>query len=469
MNRNIILKISEILKEIKSAIKGSDYDYTSGNIGKAVFLLSVPMVLEMIMESVFAVTDIYFVSRLGADAVATVGITESVVTIIYAIAVGMSMATTAIVARRIGEKKPKEAANTAFHAIMAGSILSLFIAVPGVLFAEELLRIMGLSDVISREYSGYTAIMLGSNMVIMLLFIINAVFRSAGDAAISMRVLWLANLLNLLLDPLLIFGWGPIPALGVDGAAIATATGRGLAVVYQVYLLFAGKGRIRLNTESLKIKFTLMWNLIRVSLGGVGQYIIATSSWIGLMRIVSLFGAEVVAGYTIGIRIIIFVLLPSLGISNAAATLVGQNLGAGQSDRAEKSVWYAGRVNLLILGAVGAIMVAWPEFFIRFFMDTPQVIESGVMCLRIVSIGFLSYALGMVLINSFNGAGDTITPTKINLFCFWLLEIPLAYFLAVTLGLQERGVFWAIVIAETVLTAIAVFIFRRGYWKTRTV
>ena len=461
--------IKHIFSDIRESVSGTDQDFTSGSLSRAIFLLSVPMVLEMIMESVFAIVDIWFVSRLGADAVATVGITESLITIVYAIAIGLSMATAALVSRRIGEKDRESASNSAFQGILAGFLISIMIAIPGAIYASDLLVLMGVSAEISGELSGYTSIMLGGNMVIMLLFIINAVFRSAGDAAISMRVLWLANIVNMILDPLLIFGWGPIPAMGIEGAAIATNTGRGLAVAYQLYLLFWGRGRVRFLLSSVKLDIAVMAKLIRISLGGIGQSIIATSSWIGMVRIISEFGNEVLAGYTIAIRIVIFSLLPSLGISNAAATLVGQNLGADQPDRAERSVWITGRLNLFLLGLIGLVFIIEPTYFIRLFIQIPAVVETGASCLRIISFGFFAYGFGMVLVHSFNGAGDTRTPTYINLVCFWLIEIPLAYFLAITMGLNEKGVFYSIVFAETILTLVAFILFRKGKWKEQKV
>lgn len=463
------LKNYNIWATIKEAVSGTDQDFTKGSIKRAIFLLSVPMVLEMIMESVFAVVDIFFVSKLGADAVATVGITEAIMTLIYAISIGLAMATTAMVSRRIGEHKPKEAANTAFQAIITGISISLLIAVPGYIFAEDLLRLMGASSHMVHELSGYTRIMLAGNVVIMLLFIINAIFRSAGDAAVSMRVLWIANILNIILDPCLIFGIGPFPELGITGAAIATNIGRGVAVIYQFYILFRGKRRIKLGWSDIKIRPLLIIRLIKISIGGIGQNIIATSSWIGLVRIVSIYGSEVVAAYTIAIRVMIFTLLPSWGISNAAATLVGQNLGAKQPDRAERSVWLTARINMIFMGIVSMFFIAIPEVFIRLLIADIKVVEIGSTCLRIMSYGFLAYALGMVLINSLNGAGDTRTPTLINLIAFWVVEIPLAYFLAISLGLKENGVFISIVVAETILAMLAFYFFKKGKWKLKQV
>ncbi|NQU84764.1 MAG: MATE family efflux transporter [Mariniphaga sp.] len=463
------VSIKQLRLDVKEAISGTDRDFTTTSLGRAIFILAVPMVLEMIMESVFAVVDIFFVSKLGADAVATVGITESVMTIVYALGVGLSVATTALVSRRIGEKKKKEAGVVAFQAIMVGFLVSFFISIPGFLFARPFLKIMGATDLMVQEYFWYPAIMFGGNMVIMLLFIINAVFRSSGDAAISMRIMWVANIINIILDPLLIFGIGPFPELGIMGAAIATNIGRGLAVIYQFYILFKGNRRIKLYFDSIKIKITVMVKLLKLSAGGILQNLIATSSWILLVRIISVSGPDALAGYTIAIRIIIFMILPAWGLSNAASTLVGQNLGAKQPDRAEKSVWITGYVNMAFMGFVGLVLIMIPDYAIRLFIDDPAVIENGVKSLRIISYGFLFYALGMVLVQGFNGSGDTITPTKINIFCFWLIEIPLAYFLAIVLNMGIVGACLSIVIAESVLALTAWILFRKGKWKLREV
>jgi putative MATE family efflux protein len=462
-------RFKSFLRNVNEAVSGTEQDFTEGKLSRAILLLSIPAVLEMVMESIFVIVDIYFVSKLGANAVATVGITESMVTIIYAIAIGLGTATTSMVSRRIGEKNHDAASVAAFQAILTGMIVSICIGLPGAFFAKRLLGFMGASKPIIDSMSGYTTIMLGGNMVIMMLFIINAIFRSAGDAAVAMKVLWIGNIINIILDPCLIFGLGPFPHLGVTGAAVATNIGRGTAVIIQFYLLFNGKKRIKLMTKHLKVNFRIMTKLLKLSFGSIGQNLIGTSSWIALVRIISLFGSEVVAGYTIAMRIIGFTLLPSWGISNAASTLVGQNLGAKKPDRAERSVWITGWLNMILLGIIGLILVLFPETFVRFFINDENVVISGVLGLRIVSIGFIAYGLGMVLVNSFNGAGDTSTPLKINIFAFWLIEIPLAWLLAIKAGFNEEGVFIAIVVAESLMTVIALIVFRRGKWKLKEV
>jgi putative MATE family efflux protein len=462
-------RLKTFFNNVAEAVSGTEQDFTEGKLSRAILLLSIPAVLEMLMESVFVIVDIYFVSKLGANAVATVGITESMVTIIYAIAIGLGTATTSMVSRRIGEKNPDAASIAAFQAILTGVIISLLIGLPGAMLSGRLLGMMGASKTILESMSGYTSIMLGGNIVIMMLFIINAIFRSAGDAAVAMKVLWIGNIINIMLDPCLIFGLGPFPHLGVTGAAVATTIGRGCAVLVQFYLLFFGRKRIRLSKKHLIINFKIMIKLLKLSFGSIGQNLISTSSWIALVRIISIFGSEVVAGYTIAIRIIGFTLMPSWGISNAASTLVGQNLGAKKPERAERAVWVTGVANMILLGAIGLILVVYPEPFIRIFIDNENVVKSGVLGLRIISIGFIAYGLGMVLVNSFNGAGDTSTPLKINIFAFWFVEIPLAWLLAIKSGLMEEGVFIAIVIAESLMTLIAWIVFRRGKWKLKEV
>lgn len=470
---NIQIKIKSRFKslfhDIREAVSGTEQDFTEGKLSRAILLLSIPAILEMVMESIFVIVDIFFVSKLGADAVATVGLTESLITIIYAIAIGLGTATTSIVSRRIGEKNPDAASVAAIQAILTGLAISLLIAIPGFIFASDLLGAMGASDQIVKNMSGYTRIMLGGNVVIMMLFIINAIFRSSGDAAVAMKVLWIGNIINILLDPCLIFGLGPFPKMGVTGAAVATTIGRGTAVLFQFYLLFYGKKRIQLSFKHFVIDFRIMLKILKLSVGSIGQSLISTSSWIALVRIISIFGSEVVAGYTIAIRIIGFTILPSWGISNASSTLVGQNLGARKPERAERAVWVTGWINMILLGFIGLILVLFPEPFIRMFIDNEKVIKSGVLGLRIISIGFIAYGLGMVLVNSFNGAGDTSTPLKINIFAFWMVEIPLAWLLAIRLGFEEEGVFIAIVVAETLMTIIAWLVFRRGKWKLKEV
>jgi len=461
--------MSNIWKDIIESIRGTEQDFTKCRISRAILLLSIPMVLEMTMESVFALTDIYFVSRLGADSVAAVGITESIITFIYAIGGGLSMAATGMIARRIGEKKPEKASIAAAQAIIAGFLISLLLAIPGIFMSSNILRLMGSENSVIETGHQYTGIMLAGNGIIILLFVNNAIFRSAGDAAISMRVLWYANITNIVLDPCLIFGLGPFPELGLTGAAVATTIGRGTAVIYQFYLLNKGTKRIKLKLRYIVPRINVMYRLLRLSAGGIGQYIIATASWIVLYRIVSEFGKEAVAGYTISLRIVIFALLPSWGMSNAAATLVGQNLGAKKPQRAARSVWITSLVNAVFLLIIALIFITIPEYFIKFFHQQPDVELIGIGSLRIISYGFVFYAIGMVITQAFNGAGDTYTPTILNFICFWLIEIPLAYILSISIGFDETGVFWAIVIAESMLTILGIIVFKRGKWKLRKV
>lgn len=456
-------------RDVRESIAGSQKDFTKGNIGRAILLLAIPMVLELVLESVFAVVDIFFVSRLGADAVATVGTTESMITIVYAVAIGLSMSVTAIVARRTGEKDPAGAAVAAAQAIWVGLIVSLPIMLLGFFAAPQLLSLMGMSRTVLDTHSSYTSIMLGSNVVIMMIFVINAIFRGAGDAAIAMRVLWVANSINIVLDPCLILGLGPFPALGIKGAAIATAIGRGSGVLFQLYHLSRAGGRICIMREQWRLQLAVMKQLLRLSMGGIGQFIIATSSWIGLVRIMNSFGSESVAGYTIAIRIVMFSILPSWGMSNAAATLVGQNLGASEPDRAEKSVWTTGWVNAIFLCAIGVWFYNYAEPLVRIFTTDRAVVEVGAQCLRYVSYGYPAYAYGLVMIQAFNGAGDTTTPTLMNFVCFWLVELPFAFFLAYEAGLNEIGVFISIIIAESLLGVAGILLFKRGRWKMRTV
>ena len=457
------------LKDILDSIKGSEQDYTEIPLRRAILLLSVPMVLEMIMESVFAIVDIFFVSKLGADAVATVGLTESVTTIIYAIGFGFATATTSLISRRIGEKKPEKASLTAVQAIIAGIVVSIIIAIPAALYAKDILRAMGANNIIVTEMSGYATITFGTNTVIMLLFIINSVFRSSGDPATAMKVLWLGNILNIILDPCFIFGWGFFPEMGVQGAAVATTIGRGSAVIWQFIILFTGHKRVALKLRYLLPDFSILGKLFKLALGGIGQNLIATISWVAMVRIVSVFGSAVVAGYTIAIRIVNFVLFPAWGISNASSTLVGQNLGADRPDRAEKAAMKTGIVNAVLMAVITLVVFLWPGPLIRFFIKDPAVISTGIPPLLIISAGFIVYGLGMVMLGAINGAGDTVTPTKIYFIAYWLVEMPLAWLLAVPLGLQQDGVYYSILFSETLLTIIAWMIFRRGKWKLKKV
>jgi MATE family, multidrug efflux pump len=454
---------------VRDAVRGVPHDYTSGSIGRAVVLLAIPMVLEMAMESVFAVVDVFWVSRLGPDAIATVGLTESMLTLVYTAAMGLSIGVAAVVARRIGEKRPDEAAEAAVQGIALGLVVAVAVAVLGITLAPWLLGLMGASPAVIAIGSGYTRMMLGGSATVLLLFLINAIFRGAGDAAIAMRVLWLANIINILLGPCLIFGLGPFPRLGVTGAAVATTIGRGTGVLYQLYRLTRGDARIVIRRAHLKLKPAVMGSLIRLSGSGTFQVLVGTASYIGLVRIVSTFGSAAVAGYTIAIRLVIFCLLPSWGLSNAAATMVGQSLGAGKPDRAERAVWIAAGYNMLVLGAVGVLFIVFANPIVGLFTHDPVAAPTGALALRTMSFGFVFYALGMVLTQSFNGAGDTWTPTWINLACFWLWEIPLAYILARVAGFGPFGVFLAITVGYSTLALVSAVFFRRGRWKLRQV
>ncbi len=456
-------------RSVREALLGSGQDYTRGSLRRSILLLAVPMVLEMSMESLFAVVDVFFVGKLGADAVATVGLTEGVLTLVYAIAIGLAMSTTAMVARRIGEGDRRGAAVAAAQAIWIGVAVSAVVALVGVFFARDLLRLMGGSPELVAAGWGYPAVMFGGSATVVLLFLNNAIFRGAGDAAIAMRVLWLANLINIVLDPCLIFGWGPFPELGLAGAAVATTIGRGTGVLLQLWVLFSGHGRVALDRSSMLLSPVVAGRLLRLSLGGVFQFLIATASWLGLVRILAVFGSTALAGYTIAIRIIVFAILPSWGLGNAAATLVGQSLGAGKPERAERAVWQTGLYNMAFLSGLGLVFIVFARPLVGLFTDDPAVTAVAATCLRIVSFGYPVYAWGMVIVQAFNGAGDTYTPTWINLCCYWLFQIPLAWGLARATGLEEQGVFIAILAAETVLTGVSILVFRRGRWKHRVV
>jgi putative MATE family efflux protein len=460
---------ASLWSSIREAIRGSHQDFTTGSLNRAILLLAIPMVLEMVLESLFAVVDVFWVGRLGADAVATVGITESLLSLVFAVGLGLSLSTTAMVARRIGEKDPAGAAVAGVQAIAIGLTVSLLMGLPCMFFAPHLLRLMGASPQIIAVGSGYARIALGGGGAILMLFLNNAIFRGAGDAAIAMRLLWVSNIINLILDPCLIFGVGPFPKLGVTGAALATFTGRSIGVLYQFYRLLRGTERIRILRSQMHLNFSVLWRLLRVSLTGILQFAIAHTSWIGLVRIVSIFGSAALAGYTIAIRIVVFIILPSWGLSNAAATLVGQNLGAKQPERAETSVWRTGLYNMLFLGVVGIFFVLFAEPVVRLFTHDPLVVPLAASCLRIISYGNIGYAYGMVMLQAFNGAGDTVTPTIVNFFGFWLLEIPLAYFLAITAGMRASGVYVSIVVAEAFIAGASIILFKRGRWKRQQI
>jgi MATE family, multidrug efflux pump len=453
----------------RAAVRGTRQDYTTGPIGRAIVLLAIPMILEMAMESIFAVVDVFWVSRLGPDAVATVGLTESMLTLVYTAAMGLSIGVAAVVARRIGEKRPDAASEAAVQGIGLGLIAALGVASLGITLAPRLLAVMGASPAVTAIGSGYTRMMLGGSATVLLLFLINAIFRGAGDAAIAMRVLWFANAINILLGPCLIFGVGPFPRLGVTGAAVATTIGRGCGVLYQLYRLSRGDARVTVRRAHLALQPAVMATLLRLSGSGTFQVLVGTASYIGIVRIVSTFGSAAIAGYTIAIRLVIFCLLPSWGLSNAAATLVGQSLGAKDPARAERAVWVAGRYNMAVLGIVGLVFIALAGPIVGVFTHDAGAAPIGAVALRTMSYGFVFYALGMVLTQAFNGAGDTWTPTWINLACFWLWEIPLAYLLARVLDFGPFGAFLAITIGYSTLALVSVVLFRRGRWKLRAV
>ena len=467
--RPVNTQIRSYWQSLGQAIRGVDMDYTTAPLKRAIFFLAIPMVLEMVMESVFVLVDVFFVAKLGSEAVAAVGLTESVITVVYAIAIGLTMAITAMVARRIGEKDPDQAAHTAVQAIYIGIAISIPISLVGILFAEDILRLMGGSDSLIQTGVGYTTILIGSNVVIMLLFVINAIFRGAGDVILAMRSLWLANFINIILDPCLIFGLGPFPDMGVTGAAVATTIGRGLGVVFQLWILLNGRGRIKVLAKHLSIDIQLITRLLRVSLGGVLQYLIATASWIALVRIIAMFGSNVIAGYTIAIRIISFTFLPSWGISNAASTLVGQNLGAKNPERAEQAVWNISFINLIFLAGISLLLITFAQTFIQIFTDDLGIIPYATDCLFYIAICYPFLAFGLVIVQAFNGAGDTYTPTIINLFCYWVFQIPFAYMLAIPMRQDSNGVFIAIAAAESLLSLVAILAFRRGKWKLQKI
>lgn len=471
---------------LREAFSGSKRDFTQGSIGLAIFLLAVPMILEMFMESVFAIVDIFFVAHLGADSVAIVGLTESIMALVYAVAIGLSIGATATVARRIGEKDETGAARSAAHVIYLGVIISLAMSLAGIIFAPSILSLLGAEPQVVEQGTLFMRIMLGGNAVVVFLFLLNAIFRGAGDAAIAMRVLFLANLLNIFLSPCFIMGadifrflginapqwlidnW-IFPQLGVTGAAVGTTIGRGVGVLFAAWFLFRPGGRIHVDRESWRLDPALLWSLVKLSASAVLQFTIATASWSALVRVIAGFGSEAIAGYVIALRVVMFALLPSAGLSNAAATLVGQNLGAGKPERAEKSVWRAAYFNAGFLGIVGILFVVFSHGIVGIFTSEEAVLNYGTSALHIVAYGFVFYAFGMVLETAFNGAGDTWTPTYLNLFIFWLFEIPLAYLLAYKFGMGTDGVFWSITIAFSLLAIASAILFKRGKWKTKVV
>jgi putative MATE family efflux protein len=454
---------------IKEALRGSHRDYTAVSLNRAILLLAIPMVLEMVLESLFAVVDVFWVGRLGADAVATVGLTESLLSLVFAVGLGVSLSTTAMVARRVGEKDSAGAAEAAVQAVILGLAISVGIGLPCLFLAPRLLRLMGAPPQVVAVGSGYARIALGGSGAILMLFLNNAIFRGAGDAAIAMRLLWVSNIINMVLDPCLIFGLGPFPRLGVTGAALATFTGRSVGVAYQFYRLWHGTERIQILRDRIRLNARVLLRLARVSLAGILQFSIANTSWIALVRIVSMFGAVALAGYTIAIRILIFVILPAWGLSNAAATLVGQNLGARRPDRAEASVWRTGFYNMLFLGFIGVFFVFFAEPVVRLFTSDSAILAQAASCLRILSCGNIAYAYGMVMLQSFNGAGDTLTPTILNFICFWLLEIPLAWLLAISADLHTSGVYISIVTAQATIATLGAILFKRGRWKRQEI
>ncbi|AQG82135.1 MATE family efflux transporter [Spirosoma montaniterrae] len=448
-----------------AALRGTETNFTSGSINRAIFLLSVPMILEMVMESLFAIVDVFFVAKIGTDAIATVGLTESVLTIVYSVAIGLSTAATALVSRRVGEDNRQEASHTIGQVIVVSLTMALLLGLPGFFFAEDILRLMGGSDRLIANGVGYTYMIFASAPAIILLHTLSGCLRGAGEASMAMRSLWLANGVNIILCPVFIFGFGPIPALGVLGSAVATTIGRSAGVLFQLYALVRAGGIVQVRQSDLAPDLGVIRNLLSVAAGGTGQFLIGSASWVFLTRLVSTFGSEVVAGYTIAIRILVFTILPSWGMANAAATLVGQNLGAGQPDRAETSVWRAAFCNMVFLLLVGIGFYIGAAEIVGIFDRDARVVAVAVQCLRVFCLGYVAFAYGMVVSQAFNGAGDTRTPTLINIVCFWAIEIPLAYLLAEQLGYGPQGVFWAVAFSETLLAVLAVLIFRRGRWK----
>ncbi len=464
--KTIETRLQRIGRVLRQAINGDEQDFTSGSIDRAIVLLSVPMILEMAMESLFAVVDAFFVAKISVEAVATVGLTESVLTLIYSVAIGLSAAATAMVARRVGEGDRDAAAKAGAQVILIALVMSVFIAVPGYIFAEDILRAMARDQSVAEAGTPYIRLMLTANLPILLLWMLNGIFRGAGDAATAMQALWIANGVNIVLDPMLIFGIGPFPEMGLLGAGVATTIGRSLGVCYQLWHLFQVGKIVKIKLQHLRPQWEIIVRLLKISAGSTGQYLLASASWIFMIYILGQISKEVTAGYTIAIRIVIFALLPAWGMSNAAATLVGQNLGAGHPDRAEKSAWRAGFFNMIFLAIVGLFCLIAAPNLIRLFTQEPTAVEAGSMALRILAGGYVFYGWGMILSQAINGAGDTRTPTILNFIFFWLVETPLAALLALHLGWGQSGVYWAIVIAESGMALAAMWVFRQGKWKT---
>jgi putative MATE family efflux protein len=461
----ITSKKSSFFKLLKQAINGDIKDFTTGSIDKAIFLLAVPMILEMVLEAFFAIVDIYFVNKIGPEASATVGLTEAALSILYSVAWGLAMGIMALVARRTGEKNHEAASAIAAQGIIIAIAFSIVISITGFIFPKEILSFMGGSKKLVEENFRFTQIMLTGNIVIMLLFVNNAIFRGAGDAAIAMRTLIIANVINIILDPLLIFGVGPFPKMGVLGAAVATTTGRSIGVIYQLWHLFNGKEMIKLARKQFVIDLAIIKSILNTSFGAMFQFIIGSCSWIFLARIIAESGDAVTSGYITAIRICIFTILPAWGLANAAATLVGQNLGAGQPERAERSVWRTAFITLCFFAVVALVFFFFGQNLMQFFSNDAVAVRSGTLCLHILALGYIFFAYGMIITQAFNGAGDTKTPTYINIFVFWLMQIPLAFFLAKYLKMGPQGVYIAIAISETILAIISIIIFKKGKWK----
>lgn len=451
--------------DVRAAVRGTRHDYTQGSIGRATFLLAIPMVLEMLMESLFALSDVFFVARLGASAVAAVGLTESLMVVVYTLAMGLAIGGTAIVARRVGEKSPDDAARAAVQVIALGAVIALLLGVVGALLGPQLLALMGATPDVLSTGSTFARIMLGGSGTAFLLFVINAVFRGAGDAAISMRVLWLANGINIVLGPLLIFGPGPLPAFGVTGAALATTTGRGVGVAYALWQLSRGSGHLQLQRRHLAIEWPVIQRVLRMAGNATVQVMVGSLTWMVLIRLIAGFGSAAMAGYTIAVRLVMFALLPAWGVSNAAATMVGQSLGARLPERADRAVRAAARYNGLFLGLVGVVYVVAAGPIVGLFTREAAVTAVAVQGLRLMALGFPLYALGMVLMQAFNGAGDTRTPTRMNIGVFWLFEIPLAWLLTRYAPIGSTGVFLAVLSAYSLLALVAWLMFRRGSWQ----